>query len=499
MASSSTPAASSSGSASRWSPRADSARPSTAPPRLAVPARASRRARRAARRRRMPAPAPRQRPPGQVAGRGPGRRGPRPSRRADHGVAQRQRVDRVGRQPEPVAARRCADHVGRGLRAGARDHDLQRLGRVGGHVVRSPDLVDEPFLGDLAARGPRSAASSAWVRPPGSGVPCQDTSSSSREIHGSQRWTAPQRSAASGDRGVAGGAGLLLGQGAVGRPEAQREGQRLLARADLRRRCRRRRAGSTRAARRRPRAARPRPRRRARRRPRRGRRPPWPPGRSRSPAPGATSTARAIRKSRSISTAAVRGGQAERRAHPRVQLAGVAELDSADADLRRSGPGATASGSADAHLDLDAQLVAERADQLDRVRPVGRSRPAPHQPARSRSPARTTAEVQRLLGERLEQLVQLGLGRPPVDAVDRAPGRGRPGSATVPVSNSATPGRAAAEVARGRAEQAGQQRRGVRRLLGRQRVGQPDASWRSASSAGSPSASKVGRRRRTGS
>ena len=63
-----------------------------------------------------------------------------------------------------------------------------------------------------------------------------------------------------GDRGVAGGAGLALGERPVGGPEPQREGQRLPALADLARRCRRRTGAPTRAARRRPRAAPPRPR-----------------------------------------------------------------------------------------------------------------------------------------------------------------------------------------------------------------------------------------------
>ncbi len=50
---------------------------------------------------------------------------------------------------------------------------------------------------------------------------------------GQARWTAPTRSAAC-DRGVAGGAGLVLGQRPVGGPEPQRQGQRLAALPDLR-------------------------------------------------------------------------------------------------------------------------------------------------------------------------------------------------------------------------------------------------------------------------
>ena len=79
------------------------------------------------------------------------------------------------------------------------------------------------------------------------------------------------------------------------------------------------------------------------------------------------------------------------------------------------------------HLDLDAELGAQPADQPDGVRPARRAAGAP--PAGALALAgQDHGQVQRLLGQRLEQLGQLVVAGPPVDAVDRAPGRGRPGT-----------------------------------------------------------------------
>ena len=129
------------------------ARPSTAA--------ASARSRRASSRRAASGPSPPdagaragQRPAGVVAGGHPVAAALGRGRRRDV-VAQRERVDRGGVQAQAVAAPGALDHLGRGLRAGARDHDLQRLGGVGGWLVRPPHLVDERALADGAAVRPR--------------------------------------------------------------------------------------------------------------------------------------------------------------------------------------------------------------------------------------------------------------------------------------------------------------------------------------------------------
>ena len=114
---------------------------------------------------------------------------------AHHGVAERQRVHRCRSQPEPVAVVGAGHHLGRGLRAGSRDHDLQGLRRVGGHVVRSPDLLDQPFLGDLVARSHKSGQQR--VRTPArqrGTLPGHLVEQP--QVHRSQRCTAPHRSAA---------------------------------------------------------------------------------------------------------------------------------------------------------------------------------------------------------------------------------------------------------------------------------------------------------------
>ena len=122
------------------------------------------------------------------------------------------------------------------------------------------------------------------------------------------RCSAPCRCGRQRDGGVASRGGLLLGQGAVGRPEAQREGQRLAALADLL-------AGvdveEPYGLAQRPGALPQRGRQLGRREvgvDDRARRPPWRPGRPRTAAPWPTATARASRASRSSSAADVRGG-----------------------------------------------------------------------------------------------------------------------------------------------------------------------------------------------
>ncbi len=109
------------------------------------------------------------------------------------------------------------------------------------------------------------------------------------------------------DRGVAGGAGLVLGQGAVRRAESQRQRQRLATLADLRARCTRRTAGHPPAAR--PRRPGPR-RRRSARRPRRRRsgRCPGTPRETATPQAQATVSVSGI-ASRSTSTAHVPFGR----------------------------------------------------------------------------------------------------------------------------------------------------------------------------------------------
>ena len=189
------------------------------------------------------------------------------------------------------------------------------------------------------------------------------------------------------DRGVAGGARLLLGQGPVGGPEAQRERQRLLARARPGRRGRRRRAGSTRAARPRPRAARPRPRRPAPTRRRRARRPPWRPGTSRTPARRPRRRRAAAAASRSISTAALRAGtpyawQTRGCSSPACPSACAADQDLGAAAGVPRHPGGGA------HLDLDAELGGEPRGPA-RSRPT--SRPRDPRPTSRRARARRRA------------------------------------------------------------------------------------------------------------
>ena len=191
-----------------------------------------------------------------------------------------------------------------------------------------------------------------------------------------------------GDRGVASGAGLLLGQGPVGSAEPQRERQRLVAGADLV-------AGVDVEE---------------------------PDRLEESPAPSrsAASTSAAVtssattRATSSLATGKVEnwgpgttstacghqdvevdldrgraGRQPERRARLRVQLAGVTELDAVHED-RAQRPGCQ--GIRLAETTSTSTPSSRRAGGPGRSRPTSpRCGPAPHQPARSRSPASTTA------------------------------------------------------------------------------------------------------------
>ncbi len=271
---------------------------------------------------------------------------------------------------------------------------------------RRGDGADDPPRGRPARSSTTSARSVARDRP--TSVDAQDCAGRRRSA---RRRARPRRR---------GRRPSPLGEGPVGCPEAQRERQRLLARRRPGRRCRRRRAGSTRAARRRPRAARPRPRRRRRRRRPRARRPPWRPGRSRTPVPATTSRPVRSSTSRSISAAALRGGTPNASQTRGCSSPAWPSDDAADRGTPRTGRGATASRACG--LDRRPATPSSSADPADQ-RPIASaqpaSRPSPHQPARSRSPAEDDGEVERLVGHRLDQLGQLVVGGPPVDAVDR--------------------------------------------------------------------------------
>ena len=314
-----------------------------------------------------------------------------------------------------------AVRAGRG--AGARDDDLQCLGGVGRDAVLAPDLLDQPALADALVRGRREHGEQGLGALAGHrhAVPADIGEQRQRRI-------VPALSSApldgtgplGGERDgrVARGRRLLLGQGAVGRPEPQRERERLAAPRPPGRRCRGRRAGSTRAGPPHPRAGPP-------------RRPPsvtaasttratssFASGYVENSGPGVTSRARRIRKSRSTSTAALRGGSPNAWQTLRVQLAGVTELDAVDQRPGRSGPGARAHAVADTTSTSTPSSVPSRRTMPDRVGPAGLATRAP--PAGALALAgEDDGEVQRLLRERLEQLGQLGVARTPVDAVDR--------------------------------------------------------------------------------
>ena len=112
----------------------------------------------------------------------------------------------------------------------------------------------------------------------------------------------------------------------------------------------------------------------------------------------------------------------------------------------------------------------EAADDLERVGPVGGATVAP--PAVGVAlPRQDRGQEQRLGGDRVEELLELGLRGPPLHAVHRgraAVGRERDG----PGLEEGDPGGAAPEVPGGGVEDPGQQRGRVERQLLGQRVGQ---------------------------
>ena len=68
-------------------------------------------------------------------------------------IAQGERVDGCRGEPQAVATGGQLDHAGCGLGPGARHHDLERLGGVGGSLVGPPHLVDEGALPERPAVG----------------------------------------------------------------------------------------------------------------------------------------------------------------------------------------------------------------------------------------------------------------------------------------------------------------------------------------------------------
>ena len=484
-ASSSSRVAASSGSASSWSPSPDRARPSTAAaisrcraavsrsspsgPSAALPGAGSASATRARSRARTRSWRP-------SASRAP----TTASRSASASTA-------VGSQPEPVAVVGAGDHLGRGLRAGPRDHDLQRLRRVGGYVVRSPDLVDQPLLADLAARRRPAPPAARGCGRPAAGCPARTPR---RAAAGPQESAldCPAPLGGKGDRGVASGARLLLGQRAVGGAEPQREGQRLVAGLDLV-------AGVDVEEPDRlevlPRAlaqGRLDLRRWSRRRPRPGRRPPWRPGRSRRPGPaprrprapsGSRGRSRRPRSGPAARTPRTRAGAARRRGRTRPRPRWTWAQRPGCHGIRLAEATSTSTPSSSPSL---------RTSPIASDQPA--ARPAPHQPARSRSPASTTARCSGCSGIASNSLASSVVGRPPVDAVDRrrAAVDGERHRAGLEQRDARG---AAAEVA-GRARGAGRAAASWCTTAPRPRAGWPAGPRaRSGSSAGSPSWSKA--------
>ena len=216
------------------------------------------------------------------------------------------------------------------------------------------------------------------------------------------RWVAPVRAAAAEHRLVAQRAHLLGGERAVGRPEGQPVGQRLLAPRRPAGRGRRRTARPTPAAPRRPHAAPPRPRPPARSRRRRGRRPCVPAGRSRAVRASSGVPVAATSTSTSSSPATVRVGQLEGRGHLGVQLprvpddraVGQGELGAAtrvprraDRPSSRRAPGPPSGPTASAHA------TASDASAL---------RPGPHGPPGSTLTGSRVCRVARLGGHGTE-------------------------------------------------------------------------------------------------
>ena len=452
-------AASSSGSALACSPagtapaRAQPGSRSTAAARLAAARRADRRRPAAGHRhRRAPVPARgRSRARAVVAA----RRAPAPRQRA--GAAARRPAS--ARTPEPVAVPGAHHRVGAVADAGARHQHLQRLGRVGRRVV-APHLVDQP----LRRRPPRgrraSAASSACGRSPGTGAPRQRHLVEQRQVRSRRQASTLSLSA--------------------GRPRAARR------RARRRRRGRRRVSASVRVrsgARKRSAKASdfvPGPtcvagvdveepdrlqqvagalaqrrldlgRGHVGRRPR-GRRPPWPPGTSENSGARHDVAARADQEVEVDLDGRGARAAAPNAAHTvRVQLAGVADsTPPTRSPAHRPGchgcrlAGATSTSTPSSRADV--------ADHARCVRPGGGAARAP--PAGGLALAgQDDGEVQRLGRHRLDQLVELGVGRAATPRRRIGAGRGRSGRRRCR-SRRAHAGGAAAEVAGRGLEQA---------------------------------------------
>ena len=237
-----------------------------------------------------------------------------------------------------------------------------------------------------------------------------------RRRHRKRLSAGPPRAADRGEchGGVAGGAGLRLGQRPVRGAEPQREGQRLAARARPGRRGRRRRAAPTPAARPAPsRSAASSVGRRARRRRRPARRPASPTGnvekrRRRLRRPARPDQQRRGRpRRRRCARAAPSAAQTRR-----VQLAGVADAPPRRRSSSRAAAGVPGRRRRLAHLDARRRAAADLADRLDRVRPGRRRGPGPTSRPARRSPASTTASVQRLRAARARsQRGELVVGR----------------------------------------------------------------------------------------
>ena len=172
----------SSGSASSWSPRPDSARPRTALAIGTLPGRGStevaqRPVRGAARRRH------REGLPGPGRGRGSGRGGPPP-----RGRPPPRRGARARRRPRRAARAGSRGRCGppRRARSATRARETTTCSALAGLAGTSsgPHTSSTSRSSETWLPAATRAASSACVRPPGSGVPCQDTSSSSSRSTG---------------------------------------------------------------------------------------------------------------------------------------------------------------------------------------------------------------------------------------------------------------------------------------------------------------------------
>ena len=207
---------------------------------------------------------------------------------------------------------------------------------------------------------------------------------------------------------------------------------------------------------------------------------------------GATDRGRRARRSRSRSTSAAAARSGRPNALQTVGCSSPAwPSDVSPTSSSAQRPGCHGARAADRTVDLDAESAGHATDCLDRVAPRGATAGSPPAATRSRSPARTTPEVQRLLGKRLLQVVPL----PRRSAVGRRAGSA---PATLPPRQGdrrgleqRDVGLATTDVAGGRLEQARQQRRRHQRLLGAQRVGDPHRGPRGRRPRTAPAASNV--------